>query len=96
MMAGQCSDDDAVRLGWGGGCVGCGVLCVCGVWRVVCGGCCGCGWGGVVGRVDVGCGVWWVFWGAGGGLTLALEHSKVCTLCDFGHLQFLSFTITSI
>jgi hypothetical protein len=23
-----------------------------------------------------------------GGLSFALEHSKVCTLCDFGHLQF--------
>jgi hypothetical protein len=22
-----------------------------------------------------------------GGLSFALEHSKVCTLCDFGHLQ---------
>jgi hypothetical protein len=21
-------------------------------------------------------------------LSFALEHSKVCTLCDFGHLQF--------
>jgi hypothetical protein len=28
--------------------------------------------------------------GCGGvGSPLALEHSKVCTLCDFGHLQFL-------
>jgi hypothetical protein len=24
----------------------------------------------------------------GGRSPLALEHSKVCTLCDFGHLQF--------
>jgi hypothetical protein len=24
-----------------------------------------------------------------GGSPLALEHSKVCTLCDFGHLQFI-------
>jgi hypothetical protein len=48
------------------------------------------GWGG--------CGVWWggvcdgvgCVWCAvgGGGLSFALEHSKVCTLCDFGHLQF--------
>jgi hypothetical protein len=27
-------------------------------------------------------------WCGGGGLSFALEHSKVCTLCDFGHLQF--------
>jgi hypothetical protein len=27
--------------------------------------------------------------GEGGGGLLALEHSKVCTLCDFGHLQFI-------
>jgi hypothetical protein len=41
-------------------------------------------------------GVWEVWWcgGCGGGCVgcggspLALEHSKVCTLCDFGHLQF--------
>jgi hypothetical protein len=32
-----------------------------------------------------------VVWGAGAGSPLALEHSKVCTLCDFGHLQFLFF-----
>jgi SNF2 family DNA or RNA helicase len=25
----------------------------------------------------------------GGCFPLAFEHSKVCTLCDFGHLQFL-------
>jgi hypothetical protein len=35
----------------------------------------------------------WVFgdvvvWGWGW-FPLAFEHSKVCTLCDFGHLQFL-------
>jgi hypothetical protein len=39
-----------------------------------------------------GVGVWWcgcvVMWG--GWLVLAFEHSKVCTLCDFGHLQFLN------
>jgi hypothetical protein len=35
----------------------------------------------------VGCRVWWC--GSGGSL-LALEHSKVCTLSDFGHLQFYS------
>jgi hypothetical protein len=28
-------------------------------------------------------------WCGEGGLSFALEHSKVCTLCDFGHLQFL-------
>jgi hypothetical protein len=42
---------------------------------------------GVVGGV----GVWWGVvgvCGCGGGSPLALEHSKVCTLCDFGHLQF--------
>jgi hypothetical protein len=37
------------------------------------------GWGGG------GCGVSGV---GEGGLSFALEHSKVCTLCDFGHLQF--------
>jgi hypothetical protein len=50
-------------------------VCVCGgVWGCV---------GGVVGVVG-GCG------GCGGvgGFPLAFEHSKVCTLCDFGHLQF--------
>jgi hypothetical protein len=43
----------------------------------------------------VGCGVYSGVWGwvgvSGGGAgssPLALEHSKVCTLCDFGHLQF--------
>jgi hypothetical protein len=47
---------------------------------------------------DGGCGVGWcVGWGGvgvgvvcvGRGSPLALEHSKVCTLCDFGHLQFI-------
>jgi hypothetical protein len=46
-------------------------------------------------------GVWWcgvcggvggVVVCGGGGSPLALEHSKVCTLCDFGHLQ-LSFVL---
>jgi hypothetical protein len=27
--------------------------------------------------------VWVVWW-----FPLAFEHSKVCTQCDFGHLQF--------
>jgi hypothetical protein len=52
-----------------------------GVWGVGCG---------------VGCGVYSGVWGwvgvsgwEGGSSPLALEHSKVCTLCDFGHLQFL-------
>jgi hypothetical protein len=45
-----------------------------GVWW--CGGC-----GGVWG---VGCGGG----GGGGWFPFAFEHSKVCTLCDFGHLQF--------
>jgi hypothetical protein len=41
---------------------------------------------GVVGVVGVGgCG------GCGGWFPLAFEHSKVCTLCDFGHLQFINF-----
>jgi hypothetical protein len=31
----------------------------------------------------VGVGVW-------GWFPLAFEHSKVCTLCDFGHLQFIA------
>jgi hypothetical protein len=32
-----------------------------------------------------------VVWGCGGEgwFPLAFEHSKVCTLCDFGHVQFL-------
>jgi hypothetical protein len=33
-------------------------------------------------------GLWGVWWG-GGWFPLAFEHSKVCTLCDFGHLQFI-------
>jgi hypothetical protein len=38
----------------------------------------------MVGVVGVG------VWGCGGvgWFPLAFEHSKVCTLCDFGHLQF--------
>jgi hypothetical protein len=28
----------------------------------------------------------------GGWFPLAFEHSKVCTLCDFGHLQFIDFS----
>jgi hypothetical protein len=32
--------------------------------------------------------VWGVCGVGEGGLSFALEHSKVCTLCDFGHLQF--------
>jgi hypothetical protein len=32
--------------------------------------------------------VWGVCGVGDGGLSFALEHSKVCTLCDFGHLQF--------
>jgi hypothetical protein len=44
---------------------------------------------GCVGGVCVGLGgVMCVGVGAGAGSPLALEHSKVCTLCDFGHLQF--------
>jgi hypothetical protein len=56
-----------------------------------------CGWCGGVGYVvgwgcgGVGC---VVVWGAGAGSPLALEHSKVCTLCYFGHLQFY-FWMTS-
>jgi hypothetical protein len=37
--------------------------------------------GGVGGVCGVCVGVW-------GWFPLAFEHSKVCTLCDFGHLQF--------
>jgi hypothetical protein len=62
-------------VGGGGVCVwACGGVWVCvGVW-----------WGvGVCVRV-VGCGCVCL----GGRSPLALEHSKVCTLCDFGHLQF--------
>jgi hypothetical protein len=75
-----------VVCGGGGGVggVGCGVWGVVVVWWCggvgvwVCGGvgCVGCGGCGVVV-------VWWV------GSPLALEHSKVCTLCDFGHLQLI-------
>jgi hypothetical protein len=66
--------------------VGCvGVVCVgvgwdggwCGVWGVGVGGC-------VCGRVMECVGVVCL----GGRSPLALEHSKVCTMCDFGHLQF--------
>jgi hypothetical protein len=77
------------------GVVGCGVGCVvgCGVGCVVggvvgWGGVCGVGWGVWGGGVWVLCGVC-VLAGAGGRFPLALEHSKVCTLCDFGHLQFI-------
>jgi hypothetical protein len=31
----------------------------------------------------------WGCGGCGGWFPHAFEHSKVCTLCDFGHLQFL-------
>jgi hypothetical protein len=55
------------------GCGGCGGC-------VGCGGCGGCGGVGGVGGVGGG-GVGW--------FPLAFEHSKVCSLCDFGHLQFL-------
>jgi hypothetical protein len=42
-----------------------------------------------VGCGGVGCVMVWGVCGVGeGGLSFALEHSKVCTLCDFGHLQF--------
>jgi hypothetical protein len=71
-------------VGFWGGCGGVGVWW-CGGGVVV-----GC-WGGCGG---VGCVVvwWWgVWWCGGGGSPLALEHSKVCTLCDFGHLQFVPF-----
>jgi hypothetical protein len=73
---------------WGVGCVVVWVgVVVWGVWGVwVC--------GGVV--VWVGVGLWGVWWcggcgggGGGGWFPLAFEHSKVCTLCDFGHLQFM-------
>jgi hypothetical protein len=71
------------RRGWlcgGSGGVGvwsCGGVMVWGVGVWGCGGCGGCGGVGV--------------WGCGGvgWFPLAFEHSKVCTLCDFGHLQFL-------
>jgi hypothetical protein len=77
---------------WGGVCGGVGVWCGgvgvswwwgCGVW-----------WGGCVLVVGVWGVVGWVCLGGGGvggGVgSLALEHSKDCTLCDFGHLQFIS------
>jgi hypothetical protein len=35
-------------------------------------------------------------WCGEGGLSFALEHSKVCTLCDFGHLQFNNSTINDL
>jgi hypothetical protein len=44
----------------------------------------------VVGVVWVVCVVCVVCVGVWGWFPLAFEHSKVCTLCDFGHLQFLS------
>jgi hypothetical protein len=47
--------------------------------------------GGAVGGVRCGgCGGVWGCGGVvgGGWFPLAFEHSKVCTLCDFGHLQF--------
>jgi hypothetical protein len=44
---------------------------------------------GVVGVV----GVQWGMWGVWGWFPLAFEHSKVCTLCDFGHLQFLDMVL---
>jgi hypothetical protein len=48
------------------------------------------GVGDVVGVVGVG--VWGcVGVGVWGWFPLAFEHSKVCTLCDFGHLQFYIF-----
>jgi hypothetical protein len=63
------------------GCGECGGVVGVGLWG--CGGC-----GGVVGVGGFGgLGVWWC--GGGGWFPLALIHSKVCTLCDFGHLQFL-------
>jgi hypothetical protein len=43
----------------------------------------------------VGVGVWgvgvWGCGGCGGWFPHAIEHSKVCTLCDFGHLQFIIY-----
>jgi hypothetical protein len=65
-----------VCVGWCGGVCG---LVWCGVWGV---------WGGVCGGVWDGV-VCVCVWGRGGRFSLALEHSKVCTLCDFGHLQFI-------
>jgi hypothetical protein len=34
--------------------------------------------------------------GRGGGSLLVHKHSKVCTLCDFGHLQFIVFGISHV
>jgi hypothetical protein len=72
-------------VGWewvGVGGVGCG-------WCVWCGGVCGgVGWSGVGGW-----GVWWCgvsVWCGGGGVS-PCARTEVCTLCDFGHLQFLIF-----
>jgi hypothetical protein len=33
--------------------------------------------------------------GVWGWFPLAFEHSKVCTLCDFGHLQFYDIQFTN-
>jgi hypothetical protein len=35
----------------------------------------------------------WVWWCGGVFSPLALEHSKVCTLCDFGHLHFFNIIL---
>jgi hypothetical protein len=85
-----------VWVGWGvvWGWVVCGVGVGGCEWCVGVG-CGGCGVGVGVGG-GVGGGVWWggvcdgvgCVWCGEGGLSFALEHSKVCTLCDFGHLQF--------
>jgi hypothetical protein len=90
--------------GWCGVCGGvCGVCVVCGGGGVrrVRGGV-GVGWWVWVWGVGrwvcgvgcrVGCRVVWCGGGRGvcvRGSPFALEHSKVCTLCDFGHLQFLN------
>jgi hypothetical protein len=59
----------------------------------VCGGMGGCGGVGVYGCGHVvvwGCRTVGVWWCGGGWFPLAFEHSKVCTLCDFGHLQFFN------
>jgi hypothetical protein len=48
------------------------------------------GWGVVGVGLLVGVGVW----GCGGWFPHAFEHSKVCTLCDFGHLQFIVINIS--
>jgi hypothetical protein len=70
---------------WRGGVVLCGGVCG-GLGVVGCGVCCG-----GVGCLVVGC-----VWCGEGGLSFALEHSKVCTLCDFGHLQFNNSTINDL